>query len=191
MAVHLRNISGLAPECKGATIDGTLIHRVLIQEPMEDRNQMNDYAVLIEEARSTGHYKAGTIPLTMTPALFGKLLVAAWAARMGRAQFPRRERMVAVLVEMAEHAPDEVAAVMHAGHRNAGDTIAEYDEYLAGALMDGLIARCGRNDVRVEIDRGTGERILAGILRDRTDLGEWIDRVVARLTTEIRSDLFR
>ncbi|GLK77658.1 hypothetical protein GCM10008171_29120 [Methylopila jiangsuensis] len=143
---------------------------------------MRNYDDLVRQAREQGHFKADQSKIPLTTAILGKLIVAAWAAENGRSDLPRRERVMAALLDRANDAPAEVRQVMHVDRRLTGPVIAEYSEYLASAQIDGLIKRYNPDYVRVavEIDRATGADLLNDY-RDRPAVVEWVKSVTRKL----------
>lgn len=144
---------------------------------------MRNYAALIAEARQSNGLGSVGRQIDLTPSVFGKVLVAAWAAHMGRSDFPRRDLIMRELLAAAGTAPPEVKAVMHVDDCLTGPAIAEYSEYMAAAQMDGLVKRYNPDYVRVavEIDRLTGKDILEMYTHDRPHVRKWIEDVVGRL----------
>lgn len=69
---------------------------------------MYNLEALLERAIEDGSAVTAPAPsIELTPEVFGKLLVAAWAAKKGRSEFPRREKVMAALLRNLPSAPAE------------------------------------------------------------------------------------
>ena len=146
---------------------------------------MAKFDALIARARRERHFSVVEQPaVLLTPSIFGKLLVAAWALKHGRSDLPHRDEIIGVLLSSAETAPPEVRAVMHLDDRIHSSEIAEYSEYMVAAQMDGLIKRYNPDYIRtsVEIDRLTGSHLVDLYTKGKDNLRSWVEMVVDQLS---------
>ncbi|NYZ16733.1 hypothetical protein HL658_29655 [Azospirillum sp. RWY-5-1] len=144
-----------------------------------------DTTALLAKARMDNHPAVAAPPtLRLTPAIFGKLLVAAWAARHGRTDFPPRDRITDVLLERAGEAPADVDSILCVDDRITGPVLADWSEYMAAAQMSGLVKRLNPDYVRVvvEIDGLTGRDLLDDYTRGKPELKRWVETVVDDLS---------
>ena len=79
--------------------------------------------------------------LKLTPELFGKLMVLAWAEEHGRSTMPTSQELTEILLEESGSLPEEVKGVMHQDPRRIGVSIYEMTDYIASAQAAGLISR--------------------------------------------------
>jgi hypothetical protein len=120
--------------------------------------------------------------LRLTPALFGKLLVLAWAERNGRSDLPDRRTIINELIQAADTAPDQVRTVMHVEDRVTGPSISEYTDYMVAAQDDGFVKRYNPAFVRSSVEVGAVEasNLLAAYEGDFLDVIVWLrDRITA------------
>jgi len=147
---------------------------------------MRDYAALLAKAKQNGHFAVGARPsIALTPSVFGKLFVAAWAARNGRSELPKRDDVIKEFLSGADEAPDEVRGVMHIDEQVDGEkTIVEYTDYMVAAQSDRLIRRYNPDYIRtsVEIDSLTGTRLKEALSNGKKDVVAWVENLVNSLT---------
>lgn len=145
---------------------------------------MRNYAALVKNAREQGRFvNEGSTPLRMTPELFGKILVAAWAAKKGQSDFPQKELVIETLIAAAEEAPDDIKKVLSVEDRIGRETLANYSDYIAAAQMDGLVKRFNPDLVRVSVrlDRTNGANLLDKLTSGRENVRQWVDDCIEKL----------
>ena len=128
-----------------------------------------------------------TLPrLRLTPELFGKLFVLAWAESHGRSDLADRDRIISAFLSGADDAPSAVRDVMHLEDRITGPSIAEYTDYMVAAQDDGLLKRWNPAHVRcyVEVAEDEAEAMLADYENEFADVVSWLRKRVKEIAHE-------
>jgi hypothetical protein len=126
--------------------------------------------------------------LSLTPELFGKLLVLVWAERFGRSILPSREELTQVLVggSEADHVPQTVLDVMHLDQRLGAETIVEFTDYVLAAQEAGLVQRLNPSFVSGAVQIGSFDaRKLLSVFED--DLKPEIEWIRSRLEKKYKN----
>jgi hypothetical protein len=135
------------------------------------------------ESVQRGPFTRSRRKLSLTPELFGKLLVLIWGEQHGKSDLADRDAVIQALLDATDTAPDSVRSVMHIEDRISGPSIAEYTQYMVAAQDDGLLKRYNPAYVRchVEVQPSEAEYLLESYEEDFASELAWLRERVRQL----------